>query len=151
MVPLTAAAQQGIPLKLNVPIPGFSALCATEGQLLVDETTFGCYVSNFYVWFTGVAGILAVVMIMWAGVQWITAAGNESRITTAKTTMNGAAIGIIILLSSYLLLTWINPALIKLDIPALKSVDKILIGSRFCEDQTSALLWVVEIDIFFGP
>lgn len=125
VVPVVA---QAIKLDLSVPIPGF------DSSIDVTETTLGDYVRALYVWFVGVAGIIAVVMTMWAGVRWITAAGNQSRIESARTTMNGAVIGLIILLTSYLLLTWINPALVTLRIPALKPVDTIFAGKVFCEN-----------------
>lgn len=127
-------------LHLNVPIPGLGKAC-TDGKgicINVDESTLGNYVRALYVWFVGVAGIIATVMIMWAGVRWITAAGNTSRIESAKTTMNGAVIGLIILLGSYLLLTWINPGLISLRIPSLTSVETIFANTIFCENLNGA-------------
>lgn len=122
-----------IPLKLNVRIPGL------DETLIISENSLGEYVKAFYVWFVGVAGILAAVLIMWAGVRWITAAGNQSRIEQAKTTMNGAVIGLVILLTSYLLLTWINPALIDLRVPAIRDVGRVILGTQFCEDLSQDL------------
>lgn len=129
LMPFIAKA---ITLDLQVPIPGL------DSTLDVTENTLGQYVRAFYVWFVGVAGIIAVVMIMWAGVRWITAAGNQSRIESAKTTMNGAVVGLIILLSSYLLLTWINPGLISLRIPGLTKVNTVFSTDVFCENLNGA-------------
>ncbi|MFC1663240.1 pilin [Patescibacteria group bacterium] len=131
VIPLVTTAQDSPPidLKLSVPIPGFG----DQGAIRVDSSTLGQYIQNLYIWFVGIAGILAAVLIMWGGVKWITAAGNESLITSAKTTINGAVLGIIILLTSYLLLTWISPNLINLRLPGISEISTKIIGLEYCD------------------
>ncbi|MBI4426332.1 MAG: hypothetical protein HY567_02040 [Candidatus Kerfeldbacteria bacterium] len=114
----------------NVPIPGLF-----EGTQRVDETLLGRYISGFYVFFAGVAGILAVVMMMWGGFHYITAAGNPQRMNEGKSIISGAIIGLILVLISYLLLNAINPRLIQFQVPSLRYIPQILVADQYCEAQ----------------
>lgn len=51
----------------------------------------------------GIIGGLALVMMIWGGFQWLTAAGNKEKIDSGSKTMLWAIVGLIITLSSYLL------------------------------------------------
>ncbi len=107
----------------NVPIPGLF-----EGEQRVDGTLLSRYVRAVYVYFVWIVGILATVMVMYGSIQWITAAGNSSKIENAKSTMNGALIAIVLTLTSFLLLRLINPALVKMTDLSIFTVPTILIG-----------------------
>ena len=92
----------------------------------VTGTTIGEYIAAFYQYFIGAIAILAVVMIMWGGFLWLTAAGNTSQIGVAKTRIGGALIGLVLALSSYLLLNTINPKLVKFEPLEILPVERIL-------------------------
>lgn len=49
----------------------------------------------------GLLGIIAVVLIIYAGFMWMTSAGNEDRIETAQQILWGAIIGLVIIFASY--------------------------------------------------
>jgi len=49
----------------------------------------------------GFLGIIAVVLILAGGFMWMTAAGNEDKVTTAKQVMSAGAIGLIIVLAAF--------------------------------------------------
>jgi len=51
----------------------------------------------------GVIGGVALVMMVYGGFQWLTAAGNEEKIKSGTQTMIWSAIGLILVFSSYLL------------------------------------------------
>jgi hypothetical protein len=114
-------------VQLNVPLPGVtdtvrcrSASGTTTTYYLLNAAPgneLSTYLRAFYVYFVWVVGILATVMIMFAGIRWITAAGNSSQIEGAKSTMNGALIGLVLTLTSYVLLQVINPELVRLRVP----------------------------------
>ena len=55
----------------------------------------------------GFLGILATVIILFAGFKWMTAAGNEENITSAKNMLIAGIIGLVIILSAYALATFI--------------------------------------------
>lgn len=46
-------------------------------------------------------GIIAVGLIIWAGFNWMTAAGNEEKIEKAKKTLTAAVIGLVIILAAW--------------------------------------------------
>ncbi len=46
-------------------------------------------------------GVIALVVIIYAGVLWMTAGGNEDRVKEAKGLLRGAVIGGVIILGSY--------------------------------------------------
>ncbi len=48
-----------------------------------------------------ILGILLLVLIMYAGFQWMTAGGNEDQVKKAKTTLKNAIIGLVIVLLSW--------------------------------------------------
>jgi hypothetical protein len=123
-------------IPLQVEIPGISSPCkdkANAGRMCV--TDIGDYISKFYIYFAGAAGILATCMILFAGFTWITAAGNASRIEKAKGMMNGAFIGLVLTLTSYLILKTINPELVKLRMPPLGVIEKEVLATNFCKDM----------------
>jgi hypothetical protein len=51
--------------------------------------------------FLGLVGIIMVILFVYGGFLWMTAAGNEERITKAKTVLSRATIGFIILILAY--------------------------------------------------
>jgi hypothetical protein len=46
-------------------------------------------------------GIIFLALIIWAGIQWMTAQGNSSQVEKAKDLMINAAIGLIIVTAAY--------------------------------------------------
>ncbi len=52
----------------------------------------------------GVIGSLALLMFVYGGFQWLISAGNAEKVKTGTQTMVWAAIGVILVFSSYLLL-----------------------------------------------
>lgn len=51
--------------------------------------------------FVGLLGLICVVLIIYAGFIWMTAQGETDKIDKAKKTMGNAAIGLVIVMSSY--------------------------------------------------
>ena len=51
----------------------------------------------------GLLGSLALLMLVWGGFQWMTSAGNSEKVEKGTTTMIWALIGVVLVLSSYLL------------------------------------------------
>lgn len=99
------------PLKFtpNVPIPGSEF---SGGTVDVNSSLFARYVGAFYIYFIGVVGILAVVMMMWGGYHYVTALGNPAKMQQGKETINNALIGLVLALTSVILLRTVNPALV---------------------------------------
>lgn len=74
----------------------------------------------FYYFFLSIAGIAAFVMIVWGGIQYLTSAGKPAVMGEAKDRIFKAFLGLIILLSSYLILNTISPSLVLLKPPTIE-------------------------------
>jgi len=51
----------------------------------------------------GFLGIVMVVLIIYGGFLWMTAGGDEAKVTKAKTIIRNAIIGIVIILAAYII------------------------------------------------
>lgn len=79
----------------------------------VGPNTIGTYIQKVYEYLVGSVGIIATVIMMYAGVLWITAAGNQTQITDAKAWLSAAMTGMVLALASYVILYWVNPDLLN--------------------------------------
>ncbi|MBI2122219.1 MAG: hypothetical protein HYT98_03785 [Candidatus Sungbacteria bacterium] len=86
-------------------IPGLEFLKAT--------TDFGQLISNIYVFGMGLVAISALVVLVAAGVWYMSAGDNAGRAGEAKKWMGNAIFGLVLALLSWLILYTINPDLIK--------------------------------------
>lgn len=55
-------------------------------------------------------GILAVVIILWGGFIWMTAAGDEGKVDKAKKLIISGIVGIVIILSAYIIANFVITA-----------------------------------------
>jgi hypothetical protein len=109
----TASAITVKAASINVNIPGSQAVSASN-----PCTT----VINFYWFALMISGILAFGAIVWGGIKYSLAAGNPSGQTEGREWIMGALLGILLLASTYLVLSIINPALITCQIPQLSQL-----------------------------
>ena len=112
----------------EVTIPGFST-----SAIKADSKLLGNYISSLYEYLLYVAGVLAVIVIMVGGFQWVIAGGNQSKIGEAKERIISAIIGLFLALGSYLLLFTINPKLIEIHDLNMPDISPI---SNYCEGDT---------------
>jgi len=73
----------------------------------------GVFMQNIYSFSITIVGILIFVRFIWAGWLYLSAAGNAGKTGEAKTMMQNAIIGAVILFSAYLILYVINPDLVS--------------------------------------
>ena len=52
-------------------------------------------------------GIIAVIIILYGGFLWMTAAGNEDKVDTAKKLIGAGVIGLIIILAAFLIVNFV--------------------------------------------
>jgi uncharacterized protein YvpB len=122
--------------KLAVSIPGllnFRPISCTANP--EDPASQICivpwladYIKGLYTYGIGILIILAVIVMMVGGVVWLTAAGDAKKITDAKSWIGGSLLGVLIAVSSFMILNIINPALttlspIKLISPGKKDLE----------------------------
>lgn len=95
------------------------------------------YISALYQYLIAISGILAGIMIVWAGVKWLMSAGNAEMISDAKHKIGGAIIGLVLVVMSYVLLQTINPALVTLKLPPIKLSRRLeAMSGGFCTVQS---------------
>lgn len=102
--------------ELEIPIPGVSFSNITykvssRGERYLDVPFIAEYVRGVYRFIAGAVGIVAVVMLIWGGVQWMISRGES--VTKAKETIRNALMGLVLVLGSYVLLFTINPELVS--------------------------------------
>ena len=83
------------------------------------------YIKKLYQWSIYAISILAVVMMMVGGLQWMLAAGNKSKIDQAKSRISDSLMGLVLALASYLILFYINPDILTLKLPGIEKVLRI--------------------------
>ena len=54
----------------------------------------------------GFLGVFAVIMIIIAGFRWMTAGGNEETVKKARTSITNAAIGLLVVLASFIIVNF---------------------------------------------
>lgn len=64
-------------------------------------------VINILNWVLGILALVAVIMIIMGGFQWLTAAGNEEKIEKAKKVISAAVIGLIIVLLAWAIVIFV--------------------------------------------
>ncbi|MDP2737081.1 MAG: hypothetical protein Q8O59_04895 [bacterium] len=57
--------------------------------------------------FLGLLGVIFLVLIIYAGYNWMTAQGEEEKVTKAKDTLQRAVIGLIITIAAYAISVWV--------------------------------------------
>lgn len=116
-----------IAIVLNLVLPTFSLAQIT---LNLDYPEVGGFKLNrdqdlneilawFYYFIIGISGIASFAMLVWAGFLWLTSTGDTGKITEAKDRITSAILGLVLILSSYLILQVINPELTTLQLPEL--------------------------------
>ncbi len=95
------------------------------------------FIAFFYKYGIGLAGIFAVIMIIVAGIQWMTSGGNTDAISKAQKRIQGSVIGIILLALSYTILYTINPNLVLLRPPDAWMINRLGVGASYCADLTN--------------
>lgn len=64
-------------------------------------------VINIIQWVLGILALLAVLLVIYGGFTWMTAAGNEERVEKAKKVISAAVIGLIIVLLAWAIVIFV--------------------------------------------
>jgi len=71
----------------------------------------GEVIGFLYAFLVVISGVLAFGMLVWAGITWLTSAGNPSKISDARDRIRNTFLGLLLVLASFLLLQILNPDL----------------------------------------
>lgn len=94
----------------------------------------GVFIKYMFRYSVMAAGILSVIMIMFAGFEWVTSGGNSEKITGAKKKISGAIMGLLIASLSYALLSTINPYLVNLRLPQAWMINSQGMAPVYCRE-----------------
>lgn len=137
---LSAGAPKFTMPELQISIPGLKLTPSSSIKVVPnDDGTFyftvpwlSEYLMAIYNYGLAIAGVLAAIILMAGGVLWLISSGDASTITQAKELITGSITGLVILMSSYIILVQINPDLTKfkpITIGTIKKIDLIFNGS----------------------
>lgn len=87
------------------------------GTKLEEGIEISQMVKYFYEWGISLGGLAVFISLIMSGFKYLTSAGNESKMREAKEKINSAFLGLLLLLSSFLILNSINPELTTLRMP----------------------------------
>ena len=105
------AADTAKPLEITYPpIPEITTPPTTTATTIPDYIK---YIFNFLIW---VSGFIALGVMVYGGFRYLSSFGNPQAISDAKNQIFAALSGLIILLSSWLILSNINPQLLNINI-----------------------------------
>jgi len=132
---VVAAEDAEKPINLNIKnypqFPGTANIDTVEGQ---NPTNIIIWL---YIFGISLSGLAAFLMLVWAGIEWMTSSGVPARIDTAKDRIRKALYGVLLILSSFIILGVINPDLLSLKWPELDL-------TRQTETQeTAPLVWCI--------
>lgn len=59
------------------------------------------FISNLLGFVTGLAGIMFLIYLIFAGLSWITAGGEKGKVEAARNQMTQAALGLVVVIAAY--------------------------------------------------
>jgi hypothetical protein len=119
IIPHALAATQGF--TALAPIPGLTDVSPTA---VVSSATLATFLNNLYKYLIGLAAIIAVIQIIWAGLDMAWEHKDSvAAITDDKGKIKNAIFGLVLVLSPALVFTIINPSILNLslNLPAIKT------------------------------
>lgn len=78
-----------------------------NAQCDTDQGTFSSVLTNIINLLSLIIGIVAVIMVIWGGFNYITSGGDSGKVTTAKSTIMYAIIGLIIVAFAQLIVKFV--------------------------------------------
>lgn len=73
----------------------------SAGYAEADSTSVSSIAGTIVATVLGLLGIIFVVLIIYAGILWMTAGGDEGKVEKAQTILKNAIIGLIVTVSAY--------------------------------------------------
>ena len=130
--PQPSAPANPVTPNLNVDIPGleFTPTEREKGKLVVNFVNE--YFSGVFNFAIGFLALMSVLILAFAGVRWVTAAGDAAKIGEAKKMISGTVLGLLIAIGSFTLLALIDERLIDPD--ALEIAEILPEGYEFDDD-----------------
>jgi len=100
-----------IPVSADVNL-GNDLMAEVRTGANIGEAGLGTIVGNVVKVVLSILGLVALVMFIIAGFQWMTSGGNDDKIKSAQKLMSNAVIGLVIVLIAYAATHFIVQALV---------------------------------------
>ncbi|NQV90195.1 TrbC/VirB2 family protein [Candidatus Uhrbacteria bacterium] len=110
-------------LSIDIPTVSFSKVLNKDGILEINF--LGDYINGIYKYLLGIGTTIAIVMIMIGGLQYAFGGVEQSQIKKSKDRISNAILGLVLLLSTYAILSITNPELSLLRSIKIKNIDLI--------------------------
>ena len=92
---------------------GGKTFSVNKGQgIKVDGWLLAKYIALLFKWLLGAVGVVAVAFVAYGGILWLTAFGNAEAINKARKTIFDALVGVVLVLTSFVLLNQVNEKLV---------------------------------------
>lgn len=116
-----------------------SALAAIEyptiaGITISESTSAAEYLIYFFNLAVAAGTFIAVIMVIMAGIEWVTSSGNPGKVESAKSKLTNTVFGVMVLLGCYLVLNAINPQLTNIKIGDLSCEHGIVVLAKQASD-----------------
>ncbi len=90
-----------------------NALSQVSGKSGITEGSVSTIVGNLAAGALALAGIIFFILAVYSGLVWMTARGNDERVTKARNTLIASVIGLVILVSAYAITSFIQNRVIN--------------------------------------
>ncbi len=90
---------------LLIPLSTYAAGVSIENPL--NAGSIEELIGNAIRGLLGISGALALLMMVWGGISWMTAHGNTERVKKGRDTMVWAIFGLVAIFSSYVVINFI--------------------------------------------
>jgi len=134
---LEASSADPIKYKSQVDIPG-SGLNGEKIMTESDTSYIAMYIKALYNYGLSIVGILATIVLMGGGILWLISGGDSGKITQAKELITGSIAGLIILVTAWVVLNTVNPALVSFKVSSIPTIEKVMLDSISCETTTAS-------------
>lgn len=78
-----------------------------------DTTFFATKAGNIVGTVLAFVGVLFLLLVIYGGILWMTAAGNEATVTKARTLIINSVVGLIIVLAAYALTSFLGTQILQ--------------------------------------
>ncbi len=94
----------------------------------------GEYLPAMYKWLLGSGSVIAVILIMIGGLQYALGGLSQDQVAKAKKRISNAVIGLVLMVSVVIILTVVNPQLLKIEPPAMPLIKPLVLADgQSCE------------------
>lgn len=122
----------------KVSVPESKFISGEKFEISDNSSLLADYIVAIFKYSIGIIGIIAAIVLMFAGARWLTAGGNQNTISEAKTYIASSLSGLILVLGAFLILSNINDDLINLKIPAVQRIKYISMDVGCCRKTTAS-------------